>query len=70
MKDGTVVITSVISTNQHDVQTFSLQIFLIPERYLQALLPFPIAPPECPGDLAQRLRLKLRLALKLALISL
>ena len=31
MKDGTVVVTNVISTNQHDTQTFLMQIFLIPE---------------------------------------
>ena len=29
--------------------------FQIPETYLQALLPFPAPPPECPGELARRL---------------
>jgi len=27
----------------------------VPEMYLQALLPFPTLPPECPGELAHRL---------------
>ena len=52
---GSDVISSVIYANQHFASTFLMQIFKFQRCSLQALLPFPALPPECPRELVRRL---------------
>ena len=52
---GNYVITNIISANQNFCIDFFDADIQIPETQLLALLPFPVPPPERPGELTRRL---------------